>query len=278
MPDLKITQLPTATTPAGTELAEIVQGGVNKKVTLQEIADLAPEAGIQSIVAGTNVTVDDSDPLNPIVSASGGGSGTVESVTGDGVDNTDPANPVINLSGYAQTTSIIGVQDLFIPASAMWPRVTSGCSTLTQFEIATSLFNIQGLEFSATVQQFAQMQLVLPRKWNNGTITAVVYWKPLASGSGDVRWGIQAGAYSNDDPLTTALGTEVAVTDTYIAENDLHITGATSAITIAGSPADADFLAIQINRDPTNGSDTLDVNAVLLGISIRITTNAAVDG
>lgn len=97
MADLKITQLPTATTPAGTELAEIVQGGVNKKVTLQEIADLAPEAGIQSIVAGTNVTVDDTDPLNPIVSASGGGgTGTVESVTGDGVDNTDPDNPVLS--------------------------------------------------------------------------------------------------------------------------------------------------------------------------------------
>lgn len=30
---------------------------------------------IQSIVAGTNVTVDDTDPANPIVSASGGGSG-----------------------------------------------------------------------------------------------------------------------------------------------------------------------------------------------------------
>lgn len=31
--------------------------------------------GIQSVVAGTNVTVDDTDPLNPIVSATGGGGG-----------------------------------------------------------------------------------------------------------------------------------------------------------------------------------------------------------
>lgn len=30
--------------------------------------------GIQSVVAGTNVTVDDTDPLNPVVSATGGGS------------------------------------------------------------------------------------------------------------------------------------------------------------------------------------------------------------
>lgn len=38
--------------------------------------------GIQSIVAGANVTVDDTDPLNPIVSASGGGGGAVDSVNG----------------------------------------------------------------------------------------------------------------------------------------------------------------------------------------------------
>ena len=31
--------------------------------------------GIQSIVAGTNVTIDNTDPLNPVVSATGGGSG-----------------------------------------------------------------------------------------------------------------------------------------------------------------------------------------------------------
>jgi hypothetical protein len=54
---------------------------------------------VQSIVAGTNVTVDSTDPANPIVSASGGGgAGTVESViagAGVEVDNTDPANPIV---------------------------------------------------------------------------------------------------------------------------------------------------------------------------------------
>lgn len=40
--------------------------------------------GIQSIVAGTNVTIDNTDPLNPIISASGGGGG----LTGSGTNNT----------------------------------------------------------------------------------------------------------------------------------------------------------------------------------------------
>lgn len=37
--------------------------------------------GVQSIVAGTNVTVDDTDPANPIVSSSGGGSSLVDVIT-----------------------------------------------------------------------------------------------------------------------------------------------------------------------------------------------------
>lgn len=41
------------------------------------------DSGIQSIVAGTNVTVDSTDPYNPIVSATGGGGGgAVNSVNG----------------------------------------------------------------------------------------------------------------------------------------------------------------------------------------------------
>lgn len=167
-----------------------------------------------------------------------------------------------------------GVQDLFISATAMWPRTTGPCADLTKTELATSLFNIQSLDFDQTTQEFAQFQIVLPRKWNNGTVTAVFYWT-AAAGSGDVQWGISGGAYSNDDALTVAFGAAITVDDTLIATNDLHITAATAAITLAGTPADADFLAFQISRNP--GSDTLTGDAKLLGVSIRLTTDSALD-
>jgi len=48
-------------------------------------------------------------------------------------------------------------------------------------------------------------------------------------------------------------------------------------MTFAGSPADADFIAIQVSRDADNGSDTFSADAKLLGISIRITTDASKD-
>lgn len=61
MADKKISELTDATTPTGEEYAEILQGGVNKKLTLQAIADLA---------------------------AGGGGSGAFADITGEPYDNT----------------------------------------------------------------------------------------------------------------------------------------------------------------------------------------------
>ncbi len=173
------------------------------------------------------------------------------------------------------TNAVIGTQDLFIPASAMWPRVTNGCASLTQTEVATSLFNIQTLDFDSSTQEFAQFQIAFPRNWNNGTITAKVYWT-ATSGSGSVVFGISGGAYSNDDALSVALGTAQTVTDTLLATNDLHITPVSSAITLAGTPADADFIALQLSRNPADGGDDFNADAKVLGVVITLTTDAAV--
>lgn len=55
------------------------------------------------IRAGTGITVDNSDPMKPIINATGGGGGGgIESVVaGDNVtvDDTDPLNPIINAGG-----------------------------------------------------------------------------------------------------------------------------------------------------------------------------------
>jgi hypothetical protein len=59
-----------ATTPLdGTETLSIVQGGVTVDTTTQDIADLGSGTGIvETIVAGTGIDVDSTDPANPVVS------------------------------------------------------------------------------------------------------------------------------------------------------------------------------------------------------------------
>lgn len=187
------------------------------------------------------------------------------------------SSSIISALGYtpAQSSNFVGLQDLWISAGAMWAKTTSGCAVLAKTEMTTSLVNIQTLDFDSSTQEFAQFTIALPRNWNNGTVTAKFYWT-AASGSGGVVWEISGGAYSDDDALTVALGTAQTATDTLLAANDLHISPATSAITLAGTPADSDFLAFQISRNPSDGSDTLAVDAKLLGIMLTITTDAGV--
>lgn len=313
----KFTELPAVTTPLdGTEIIAVVQGGVSKKATIDDlpsgggavdsvngqtgvvVVDLQSaldEGSTASIATELNTTVNVDDIVTTdVTNADGRVISVTDGVTQMGIEVT-PAGiglggtggtgvtvPTVAASDDSQKAAstahvkdvVVGVQDLFISAAAMWPRTTNPSSDLTKAEMATSLFNIQSLDFDQTTQEFAQFQIVLPRKWNNGTVTAVVYWTATA-GSGTVQWGISGGAYSNDDALTVALGTPQTADDTLIATNDLHISPATSAITLAGTPADADFLAFQISRNPA--SDTLNADAKLLGVSIRLTTDAAID-
>lgn len=326
MANKKISELPVATTPSGNELVEIVQGGVNKKITTQEIADLnrdyfrgvyTSEAALLSAVptaeVGDYAEVDEGSAYDTIFYIWDVDSGWVVASSPVGISADDvtetatrkfvspaekstwngkqdalgftPENSTnkatsfstINNTLYPTTqavnTYVVGLQDIFIPAAAMWPRVTGGSSDLTRTEIVTSLVNIQTLDFDQTTQEFAQFTISLPRNWNNSTVTAKIYWT-ADSGTGTVVWGVSGGAYSNDDALTVALGTAQTVSDTLIAQNDLHITDVTSAITLAGTPADADFLAFQVSRNPADGSDTLNADAKLIGIVITITTDS----
>lgn len=56
-----------------------------------------PGGGVQSVVAGNNVSLDNTDPENPIVSALG--VQTVVAGAGISVDNTDPDNPIVSKIG-----------------------------------------------------------------------------------------------------------------------------------------------------------------------------------
>jgi hypothetical protein len=168
-----------------------------------------------------------------------------------------------------------GVQSIPILASAMTARTTNGAAAgLT--ETTTNKVMLSVLDFDAGTDEFAQFLFPMPKSWDESTITAQFIWT-AASGSGDVVWGIQAVAISNDDALDAAFGTAQTVTDTLTATGDQCTTSFTSAVTIGGTPAEGDLVCFQVYRDANNGSDTLGVDARLIGIRLNITTNAADD-
>jgi hypothetical protein len=160
-----------------------------------------------------------------------------------------------------------GATNLWIPASAWIPRTTNGCGVDSREIGATNRQNFDELLFDAGTDEFAQALVIMPSNYNNSTVTARFYWT-AASGSGDVIWGIQGRAFANDDALDTAHGTAQTATDTLLAANDMHVSGATSAVTIGGTPAANTPVQFQIYRDADAGGDTLAVDARLLGVEI----------
>lgn len=284
MPDQKISELSAAGALDGSELVEIVQSGSNVKTTTQDIADLGGGGGHVIEDEGTPVTqranmnfvgagvaVTDAGGKTVVTIPASISDTAYDATSWDAVTDVAPSKNAVR--DKLETMDTVGLQDLPVSAVAMWPRVTNGCSPIAQTEIGTSLFNIQTLDFNQTTQQFAQFQIVLPRNYNNGTITATVYWT-ASSGSGGVVWGLKMGSYRNDDPLSGTFGSEVTVSDTLIATDDVHITSASSAITPGGTVADGNLMCVQISRNPADGSDTLTADAKLLFIVFHVTIDA----
>lgn len=196
------------------------------------------------------------------------------------------ANAAVNFSAGTKVVSITapathlgslikqGVHTVPIMAAAMLSRTTSGAAAGSS-ESTTNKVMLSTLDFDAAADEFAQFSIPMPKSWDEGTVTAQFIW--TAGATGDVIWGIQGVALSNDDAVDTAFGTAVTVTDSVTAAGDVMVSGTTSAMTIAGTPAAEDLVVFQVYRDADAGGDTLAADAKLIGVRLYITINAETD-
>lgn len=198
--------------------------------------------------------------------------GTDVALADGGTGASNAAGALANLTARGQGTETISV-----PGLAIWARTTAGPGAASRELTTGDDIMIKGLAFDATTEEAAQFYLRMPKSWNLGTVTAQVYWTN-ASGltTETVTWGISAVALHDSDPMdSTSLGTEVTVTDTWLAQNDLHISSVTGAITFANTPAVGDLCIVQIARK--TGTDNMTGDAELLDLVLFFTTNAATD-
>lgn len=181
-------------------------------------------------------------------------------------------------TGFLITTTTLGVSGLetiWIPAASLTPNTTAGCAT-TLTETTTNKVMVPVCDFDSATQEAAQFLVAMPKSWDEGTITAQFSWT-AASGTGNVVWGMQCLARSDDDAIDTAFGTGVTVTDGLTATGDLMISATSSAITVGGSPAEGDNVWCRVYRDAANGSDTFSADARLTGVKILYTVNSLTD-
>lgn len=183
----------------------------------------------------------------------------------------------LTLTGGVLNAPVLGQQTIWMPAGAMTPRTTNGAAAGT-VETTTNKVMIKTLDFDATTQEFAQFAIQMPKGWNEGTLICQFIWSHAATTVNfGVTWGIEAVAFANDDALDTAFGTAVTVADTGGTTNDAYISDETSALTVAGTPAAEELVVFQVKRVPADASDTMAIDARLLGVKIHYTIDSAID-
>src|SRR3989344_1683096 len=159
-----------------------------------------------------------------------------------------------------------GKHTIWIPAGAMTARATSPAGT-SIYDSGTSDVTITTLAFDTTTQEYAHFHVGMPKGWNESTVTFIPYWTNTAGASTQmVVWSLAGRALGDSDAINGAFGTVQTSTDTWLAQNDLHIGPESAAITIGNTPAENDLVVFEVSR--VVGSDTMAGDALLLVIKL----------
>ena len=208
------------------------------------------------------------------------GAGPTLSATGDesNVDiNLNPKGSGVLKSGTA-AVKVAGTETIWVPATAMYPSVTSGSPDAATIEITADANRpiIKAIAFDKDSDEYAQFSIAFPKSWNEGTITFQPFFTANSTNGGTALFMLKGITISDNDAISqdfgTAQGTAKAHSGTAY---DLDVGAESSAITIAGSPAVGDETFFAIFRDVSG--DSLTADALLTGIKIFYTTDAAND-
>ena len=192
-----------------------------------------------------------------------------------GIENGETVYKMVTLGSAAKVA--YEKQSIWVPAVGMTARVTSGAVPFSS-EASANKQMIVGYDFDPSTAKYVQFMVAMPKCWNEGTVTAKFFWRhPSTSTNFGVVWGIQGVALSDGDAIDASFGTAIATTDTGGNTDYTYASPESSAVTIGGGPAEQDMVVFQVYRDASNGSDTLAVNATLLGVMIYITLNTLTD-
>jgi len=200
----------------------------------------------------------------------------VNTTTDDGVNNLQVNGSITGTwAGTAIPAAKIGtrVKAVWIPARVMLQNAfATAAGALANMSAGASNYALDYIPFAGgSAQQHITFPISIPASWNNGAIGFRAYWSHASTTTNfNVRWVFGAGAYSDDDLLTTSNIAQAVATDTGGTTNDLYITGKAS-LTPAGSPAANDLVLVDLTRDALNESGGLAVDARLHGVMLYFT-------
>jgi hypothetical protein len=245
---------------------------------------------ITGAVASTSTTFGGA-ALNKISNLLNGAGSEVATVFDDDIFIVDPSDSSkrirLNADSISTSTDVVcsvksdnavnlgsvGTHEIYIPAGAMYTVETNGAA-YTARELGTNDIMISSFNFDTSTSEKAQFNWATPANWDAGTVKFKLYWTTTGGSSTQtVDFDLAGVAFANDNPMDTAVGTAQNVTDTWISDNDLHVSAYSSAITISGSPAAGELVVFQLSRD--TAADNLGVDAEVVGVLIEYSTDAS---
>ena len=121
-------------------------------------------------------------------------------------------------------------------------------------------------DFDQVTTEYMQWTVAFPSDWDASVVTAVFYWTVTGGGAAQVvRWQLQGRSYGDSDAIDQAWGAVGIVDDTWIANDDVHITGDTGSITITGAGA-SELVQLRASADAANSD--LGSDARLIGVMV----------
>ena len=195
----------------------------------------------------------------------------------DSVSASSGGNFSSDITVGGSAVKVAGKESIWIPALAMKPTTSNGCSNHTVVETTSGRPDMIVLDFDKDSDEFAQFNVAFPKSWNAGTVTFQFYWSGIAATTG-VAMSLQGVAFADNDSIDTAYGTAVVVQDNAQgAVEEMLVSPESGAITIAGSPAANELTYFRIGRDVSDSNDDMAGDCRLHGIKLFFTTNAKND-
>jgi hypothetical protein len=169
-----------------------------------------------------------------------------------------------------------GKHSVFVAAPSMWKNNSAAGPSQGQFAIVSA--NVNYLAFDPTTLEDAFFTLATPKSWNLGNITIRFYWLHSATVTNfAVLWQAYIAAYSDNEAITGSTFAQIAsLVDTGGTTNNLYISAESTGTSFSGATT-FDFLNFIIRRLGSDGTDTLAVDALLLGVLVTYVTNADTD-
>ncbi len=227
-------------------------------------------AAVGTVVASKTVTADANKDVASLRNLTL--TGELDAATLDISGAGDVAGALTNNSAAVK---VAGVETIYVPAGAMAPNTTNGCSGLDQVELSNGP-ELRVLDFDASSDENAQFTVCFPKSWNEGTITFQAFWTVTGTDTGTVAWGLSGVSIADDVSINTAFGTNVVATAKAFSgtSNDMTVSAVSGPVTVASAAVDTQTY-FQIMRDVSADDQTGD--ARLLGIKLFYTTDAKND-